>query len=124
MRFSPDGKYLLAQDDSGINVLTREPFAPVFRIEAPEARPAQFTPDSKQVVFHNAALRVESWDVATRKASAVHEMYVRVGCMQTELASDANTLACLDTTYALVLYDVASGAQLFQKKDFLHAGLS
>src|SRR5262249_2127792 len=36
LRFSPDGKYILAQDDSGINVLTREPFKSVFRIDAPE----------------------------------------------------------------------------------------
>src|SRR5262245_55809882 len=30
LRFSPDGKYILAQDDSGISVLTREPFRSVF----------------------------------------------------------------------------------------------
>ncbi|HZB46746.1 MAG TPA: hypothetical protein VE360_15930, partial [Pyrinomonadaceae bacterium] len=35
-----------------------------------------------------------------------------------ELAPDAKTLACLDTNYALALYDVPTGAQLFQKKDF------
>ena len=27
LRFSPDGKYILAQDDAGINVLTHSPFA-------------------------------------------------------------------------------------------------
>lgn len=118
LRFSPDGRYLLAQDDSGINVLTREPLAPLFRIEAPEARPAQFTPDSKGVVFHNSGLRVEAWDVAGRKATAVRELFVRGGCLQTELAPDGRTLACLDTDSALTLYDVASGAQVFQKKDF------
>lgn len=118
LRFSPDGKYLLAQDDSGINVLTREPLAPLFRIEAPEAREARFTPDSKRVVFHNPALRVEAWDVEGRKADGVREMFVRDGCMQTELSPDAKTLACLDANFALALYDVSTGAQLYQKKDF------
>jgi hypothetical protein len=33
LRFSPDGKYVLAQDDSGINVLSRDPFKPLFRIK-------------------------------------------------------------------------------------------
>lgn len=118
LRFSPDGKYLLAQDDTGITVLTREPFKPAFRIEAPEANNAQFTPDSQMVVFHNPALRVETWNIADGTQKSVREMYVRGGCIQSELAPDGSTLACLESSYALSLYDVASGAQVFQKKDF------
>jgi WD40 repeat protein len=118
IRFSPDGKYVLAQDDTGINVLTREPFAPAFRIEAPEAFPAQFTPDSLGVVFHSPSLRVEMWSVADSAQKSVREMYVREGCMQSELAPDGRTLACLEPSFALTLYDVATGAQVFQKKDF------
>jgi WD40 repeat protein len=118
LRFSPDGKYIIAQDDSGITVLSHEPLAPLFRIEAPEARPAQFTPDSRSVVFHNSDLRVESWDVEAKKQTSAREMYVHDGCIQTELSPDGRTLACLETNSALTLYDVETGAQLFQKKDF------
>ena len=118
IRFSPDGKYVLAQDDTGINVLTRDPFTPAFRIEAPEAFPAQFTPDSQAVVFHNPAMRVETWSIADAAQKSVREMYVKGGCMQSELAPDGRTLACLEPSYALTLYDVESGAQVFQKKDF------
>jgi hypothetical protein len=39
-RFSPDGKYVLAQDDGGIHVLSRDPFAVLFFIEAPDAQKA------------------------------------------------------------------------------------
>jgi WD40 repeat protein len=118
LRFSPDGRYLLAQDDSGISVLSREPLAPLFRIDAPEARPAHFTPDSRAVVFNNADLRVETWDVESKKQTSAREMFVRDGCIQTELSPDGRALACLETNFALTLYDVESGAQLFQKKDF------
>ena len=118
IRFSPDGKYVLAQDDSGINVLSREPFAPLFRIEAPEAYPAQFTPDSQTIVFYNSALRVEAWSVAEEQSQSVHEMVVRKNCLQTSLAPDGKTLACLDADFDLSLFDVASGAQVFQKKSF------
>src|SRR5690242_1188388 len=34
LRFSPDGKYLLAQDEGGIHVLTRDPLAVLFYIPA------------------------------------------------------------------------------------------
>jgi predicted Zn-dependent protease len=61
-RFSSDGKYLLAQDEGGIYVSTREPLHFVFRIEAPDAGPAQFSPDARQIVFFNHSLSVESAD--------------------------------------------------------------
>lgn len=118
LRFSPDGNYILAQDDTGINVLTREPFALRFRIDAPEAHTAQFTPDSQAVVFHTSALRVETWSVAEGKQREAHEMVVREGCLQSALAPDARTLACLGANLDLALYDVATSAQIFQKKNF------
>jgi WD40 repeat protein len=118
LRFSPDGKYVLAQDDSGITVLTREPFAVLFRIEAPDAAPAQFTPDSQTVVFYNRALRVERWSVADKKAASVRELFVREQCWETALAPDGKTLACLSGDFDLTLFDVSTGAQVWQKKAF------
>ncbi|MCU1264312.1 MAG: peptidase Ste24p [Acidobacteria bacterium] len=118
LRFSPDGKYLLAQDDSGINVLTRTPFAPLFRIDAPEAYPAVFTPDSRMIVSYNRGLRIEMWDVAEAQLKTTHELVIRGGCLQTALSPEGNTLACLDSEFNLALYDVASGDQFFQKKSF------
>jgi WD40 repeat protein len=116
LRFSPDGKYVLAQDDSGINVLSRDPFKLLFRIDAPEAHSAQFTPDSHFIVFYNSNLRVESWSLDDQKQKSVREMVILKGCLQTELAPDGKTLACLSKDFDLTLYDVATDAQVFQKK--------
>ncbi|HEX8502926.1 MAG TPA: M48 family metalloprotease [Pyrinomonadaceae bacterium] len=124
LRFSPDGRYILSQDDGGVDVLTREPLKHLFHVDAPEARPAQFTPDSSALVFYNRDLRVEEWDVAARKMKSAKELYAREGCIQTALAPDGRTLACLDGKFALVLYDVASGEPFFQKKDFYVADLN
>src|SRR5262249_26216922 len=57
LRFSPDGKFLLAQDSASLYVMTRDPLEFVFRIDAPSAHPAQFTPDSQGVVFYDSQLR-------------------------------------------------------------------
>jgi len=46
VRFSPDGQYILAQEDFRITVLTQRPFRALFRIPAEGPSPAEFTPDS------------------------------------------------------------------------------
>jgi predicted Zn-dependent protease len=58
IEFSPDGKYLLAQDESSIFVASREPLANLFRIDAFDAHAARFSPDSRSVVFYDKELRV------------------------------------------------------------------
>jgi len=118
MRFSQDGKYLLAQDDSGISILTREPLALLFRISAPNAYPAQFTADSRQVNLYTPNLRVETWDIATQALSSANEVVLRTSCLQTRLSPDGRTLACLDENASLLLIDVNANTQFFEKKDF------
>lgn len=118
IRFSPDGRYVLAQDDSGINVLTREPFVPLFRIEAPDANHANFTPDSKTIVFYTNNLRVEYWSVAEEKMTTVKEIVLLKGCIQTELSPDGKLLACLNPKLALDIFDVSNGNLLYEKKEF------
>ncbi|HEX7999073.1 MAG TPA: M48 family metalloprotease [Pyrinomonadaceae bacterium] len=118
LRFSPDGKYVLAQDDSGINVLTREPFAPLFRIEAPDANFASFTPDSQSIIFYTDNLRVERWSIGERKMLNVKEVVIRKGCLQTSLSPDGKYLACLAPDFSLNMYDVSSGQSVLQRKGF------
>lgn len=118
LRFSPDGKYLLAQDDSSISVLDREPLALRFRIATESAKPAEFTPDSSGVVLHRSDLRVERWSVADRKLADVNDLYWKNGCIDSALAPDGKTVACVDSAGHLTLIDVASGRQVFQRKSF------
>ena len=51
LRFSPDGKTILAQDEGSVFTITREPYAVQFRFDAENALAAQFSPDSQKVVF-------------------------------------------------------------------------
>ena len=124
VRFSPDGGYLLAQDDSTIYVLSREPLSWLFSIDAPDAAAAQFTPDSREVVFASESLRVERWDIARRRRTATQEVVVRADCAQSLLAPDGKTLACVALSFEngvecnIQLLEVASSAKLFEKKNF------
>ena len=118
VRFSPDGRYLLAQDEGGIVVLSHQPLAVLFRIEAADAMPALFTPDSRDVVFHTPSLRVEQWRVADRSRLIVRDLTRRTWCLDSALAPDGRTLACVDTAYELSLIDVATSSSFFQKKNF------
>jgi hypothetical protein len=118
IRFSPDGQHILAQDDGGITVLTRTPLASVFRIIANEAMPAAFTPDSRRIVFHTPSLRVETWNVATRRQESIHEIVVQKDCWQSRLSPDGRTIACFDPEITVSLIDVETGAIKFQKKNF------
>jgi WD40 repeat protein len=117
-RFSPDGKYLLAQDDGGIYVLTRDPLKFVFRIDAADAQTAQFSPDSRQVVFFSSGLRVETWDIERQEQTSVTDVPALRGCRQTALSPDAKYLACFGNNLDLVLFEVASGEPIFKKENF------
>lgn len=117
-RFSPDGKYLLAQDEGGIYVLTRDPLKFVFRIDAADAQPAQFSPDSRRVVFFSYGLRVETWDIEHQEQTSVTDVPALRGCRQTELSPDAKYLACFGNDLELSLFDVASGEAIFKKENF------
>lgn len=118
LRFSPNGKYILAQDSNSLYIMTRQPFEFAFRIDAPAARPAQFTPDSTGVVFYDRELRVERWDLSGRQRAQADEVVIQKTCLQTRLAPDGHTLACINREYDLVLVDVATGDHIFERNHF------
>jgi hypothetical protein len=138
LRFSPDGRYILAQDSSEITVLTVQPLAVLFRIPAENASDAHFTPDSNQVVFVSSLFRrdsrpigdphralrvranprVERWTVANGTRGDSPELR-GPACGTLELSPDGRTLACDDLEGTLRVVDVASGETLFEKKGFV-----
>jgi hypothetical protein len=114
VRFSPDGKYLFAQDESTIFVLSRPTLEILFQIEAADADKAWFTPDSTHIVFSTPSLRVEEWEIAAKQRSSVRELVIYQACLQHLLSPNGHSLACITNTESpyrlgLMLWDVPSG---------------
>jgi hypothetical protein len=125
LHFSRDGKYILAQDESSVFVLSRDPFKLLFRFDAEKALPAEFSPDSQRIVFHTPGLHTEEWSIPDHKIIASHEPVTRQDCIQTKFSPDGRTLFCIslfDDNFpaylGLALLDPATGQVFFQKKDF------
>ena len=118
LRFSPDGKFVLAQDAGGIHVLTREPLAESFFIDVEDAHKANFSPDSRSVVFYTREMRVEIWDIASKQRSSVHEILLNEPCWQSALSPDGKFLGCLKSDMSLYLLDVSTGDTLATKQNF------
>lgn len=125
IRFSPDGKTVLVQDEGSITLVDRVATKVLSQIEAPDAEAAQFTPDSTGVVFNDSNLRVERWNVTTQRREWVKELIVYDGCSQTLLSPDGKTLACVRVTpmshppkIGLRLIGVESGEPFFEKPGF------
>ena len=118
LRFSPDGRYILAQDDAGVTVMTTEPTAIALRIEAPGAEPAQFSADSTSVFLHSPDLRIERWDIATRRLASVRDLVPAKPCLATTLSADGRLLACVDAASDLQIINVESGQPIFQRAGF------
>jgi roadblock/LC7 domain-containing protein len=121
VRFSPDGKYILAQDETSIHVLSRSPLKRLFSIDSAGAELAQFTPDSTHVVFNYPTMRTENWDIASAKRESYHELIDYEGCGQTSLSPDGRTFICIANTWKGVGYkliDVDSAKLLYEDKSF------
>jgi WD40 repeat protein len=132
VRLSPDANYVLAQDEMQIHVLRREPPKLLFSIDAPGAQMAQFSPDSKNVVFYYPGLRFETWNVATGQPIGALDFADYAGCLQDSLSPDGNTFACFSRNYPgrglrlsgggsygwLKLSDLRTGKMLYENENF------
>jgi WD40 repeat protein len=118
LRFSGDGRYVLAQDDASIFVLSRQPLRLLFRVDAPDAQAAQFSPDSTSLVFSTRGLRVEEWNVEDQSQTSIHELTPPGGCMQSRLSPDGKVLACVNTDFDISLIDVGNGNADFERKKY------
>ncbi|HUB28739.1 MAG TPA: M48 family metalloprotease [Terracidiphilus sp.] len=118
---SQDGKYMLAQDSYQIHLFSTSPLKLLFSVDALGAEMAQFTPDSKDLVFNYNDLHIEKWDLASRQPVNIVDYVDYAGCVQTSLSPDGNALACVsyngDSVW-LKIVDVNTFQMLYQNMNF------
>ena len=130
LRFSPDGKYILAQDPSSIYLLSRDPLRTLFRIDAENAYKAQFTPDSENFVFVTDSSRVERWNIAQQAQVDAVEMHIPHPCLQQAVSPRGQYLACLQLNdkgglpRQVAVLDVATGEPVWIQKDVVKQRVS
>jgi len=118
LKFSPNGEYAFAQDDSSIFVFSSDPFTLLFRIDAAEARQVQFSLDSQKISLLTHGLRIEEWSVEDQEQTNVHEITLPEGCLQSSLSHDGKLLACVNRNLDFSLIEVESGNALLTKKKY------
>ncbi|MCA1616453.1 MAG: M48 family metalloprotease [Acidobacteria bacterium] len=116
--FSPDGKFLLAQDDFAVTVLERAPLRVLFQIPVEDANEAAFTPDGQFVVLTTENLRYEKWSVAEGRPAEVRELVLKNNCWEHKLSPDGRYLACVDISTTINVLDTKTGKKIWEKEEF------
>jgi hypothetical protein len=124
VRLSPDGNYVLAQDEWRVHVLSRAPLKVLFSIDALGAQMAQFTPDSRQMVLYYSGLRFERWNVPSGRLAGILDFTDYAGCLQASLSPDGDTVACFSRNGGagwLRVSNLRTGRLVYQDMNFYRA---
>ena len=105
LKFSPNRKYLLAQDENSIYVMSADPVTNLFRVDAADSYAAYFTPDSQAIVFYDKELRVQKWSMEGKRIF-IRELALPIRCVETALSHSGEVLACMDEQLQPELIDV------------------
>jgi hypothetical protein len=113
VRFSPDGSFLLVQDESGIFVLSRDPLRMEGFIGLRDALPARFSANSKTLVVASKGLEINRWGLPDLVKLDEKLLAVPDGCLSAQLSLDGEIAACADPDSILHLFRTSDGEKIF-----------
>lgn len=129
IKFSPDGKYLLAQDETTVFVLESAPLKLLFAIPSAQGVGANFSADSAEIIFFTTTLRVERWSIAKQARVGLHEVVYGNECVESALSLDGKVLVCVTANFSrnsmglgITLLDTSDSHVLLEKSNLFSIG--
>lgn len=113
LRFSPDGRYLLARDSSGVFVFSADPLKFLVYIEAEKQYQASFTPDSQAIRIVGQDLRVATRNIENLQQLDVKTLPVKEDCLSVAVSSNGTRLACTGSDFSLRVFDLATAEEIY-----------
>ena len=121
MRFSPNGKYLLAQDPGGVYVFSVEQLKLLVYIEADKPYHSSFTADSEAIRIVTQDWRVSTTNIENLQQLEQKTLPVKEGCLGVAVSPSGTRLACAGSDFSLRVFDLATAGEIYASppdKDF------
>ncbi|HUL15956.1 MAG TPA: hypothetical protein VLV88_08165 [Terriglobales bacterium] len=116
IRIAPNGKFLLVQDPTGIYVLSRDPLKLESYLRIPEAVPAQFSFDSREIVVVTQEFALGRFPLENLQRPETMRLPVSSsGCLQAQLSPGGLWLACYTPQLDLEVIELSTGKVVFHE---------
>lgn len=116
IRYSPDGHYILVQDESAVYVIRRSPTAVLFAFPADLALPVRFTADSSGIVLATRSRRAQKWSVEQGQPSEAKQFGEGEDCYIATLSPHGDLYACLGMQLDVHVFNVESKQEIFASR--------
>ena len=114
-RFSPNGKYLLLQDASGVAVLSTAPLGILFHIASGDIYPVQFSADSQSITIVSRALAFAQWNLPAGQRIAAGALPLKDDCLDGQVSPDGRFFACLSPELKFTLTEILTQKTIFEE---------
>jgi hypothetical protein len=114
LRFSPNGKYLLLQDPSGVAIFSTAPLRLIFHIPSGNIYPAQFSADSESVTIVSRGLTFATWKLPAGLKVAGGDLPLHDECTDGQLSPGAQYFACITPEFRFSLDEISTQKSVFE----------
>ena len=114
LRFSPNGAYILLQDETTAYVIQTNPLAVVSTFASSQMLPIRFSADSQSIIGATLDMTIERSGAGGSKPAETRTLGGGGSCYAAALSLDGELYACLYDKSDLRIFQTRTGEQIFQ----------